>query len=31
MKQYDKLNKFANVCSYSISKLQALLYLIANV
>ena len=31
MKQNDKLNKFANVSSYTISKLQALLYLMQNV
>ena len=31
MKQCDKLNKFANVSSYTISKLQALLYLMPNI
>ena len=31
MKQCDKLTKFANVSSYTISKLQALLYLMSNI
>ena len=31
MKQYDKLKKFGNVSSYTISKLQDLLYLLPNV
>ena len=31
MKQYDKLNKFVNVSSYTISKLEALLYLMPEV
>ena len=31
MNQRDKLNKFANVSSYTISKLQALLYLMPKV
>ena len=31
MTQCDTLNKFANVSSYTISKLQALPYLMANI
>ena len=31
MKQCDKLNKFANTSSYTISKLQASLYLMSSI
>ena len=31
MEQYDKLNRFANVSSYTVSKLQAFLYLVPNI